>query len=570
MAARYFINGGVDNNWGTAGNWSATTGGAASGVAPIATDDVHLDANSPNCIVNASARVCLSLDFTGYGTRTITMSQQITVSSNVTLIPTMNIAGSGALIINGAGTLTSNGKTWPNPLLLVTASGAHALADIWNVNGLTTVGTGTSATIVNGFQINCAGGFAQGGTTSVVSGSTAIHITAACTIATTSGVGQLKLPIVINAPGGTITFPTGAWRYNTGSLTYVAGTVVASNTDLNVIVSTTFDTGGAAWVWRSATFVGSAMTHTFNSSLHMTGDLLLQATTTSVMTLNGASADIRFGGNLTITGTTAGTYVGTLRSIILAGTGTVSWASVTTGRVSVPMVIDAGAGTVTVTAPFPIDFAKLVYLSGTVTTTATWTTGGSTPTFPLASQVYAGVDRGDGTLGTLHASNIAAAAGSGVNLTPSILLAGNTVDNVIGTHTEPVVTFPAASKVYAGTNRGDGTIGTLHASNIAIAAGAGVNLTPSILLAGNMVDDVTGTHAEPVVTFPPASKVYAGANRGDGVLGTLHASNIAAAAGAGASLAAADLRSGVTVDDVSGALVPTGGVLAGGAYTFID
>jgi hypothetical protein len=234
------------------------------------------------------------------------------------------------------------------------------------------------------------------------------------------------------------------------------------------------------------------------------------------------------------------------------------------------MVIDAGAGTVTVTAPFPIDFAKLVYLSGTVTTTATWTTGGSTPTFPLASQVYAGVDRGDGTLGTLHASNIAAAAGSGVNLTPSILLAGNTVDNVIGTHTEPVVTFPAASKVYAGTNRGDGTIGTLHASNIAIAAGAGVNLTPSILLAGNMVDDVTGTHAEPVVTFPPASKVYAGANRGDGVLGTLHASNIAAAAGAGASLAAADLRSGVTVDDVSGALVPTGGVLAGGAYTFID
>lgn len=191
-------------------------------------------------------------------------------------------------------------------------------------------------------------------------------------------------------------------------------------------------------------------------------------------------------------------------------------------------------------------------------------------TFPAASKVYAGTDRGDGTLGTLHASNIAVAAGAGVNLTPSILLAGNTVDDVTGTHTEPVVTFPPASKVYAGADRGDGVVGTLHASNIAAAAGSGVNLTPSILLAGNTVDDVTGTHTEPVITFPPASKIYAGTDRGDGTIGTLHASNIATAAGAGSNLAAGDLRSGVTVDDVAGSLVPTGGAVAGGAYTFVD
>ena len=191
-------------------------------------------------------------------------------------------------------------------------------------------------------------------------------------------------------------------------------------------------------------------------------------------------------------------------------------------------------------------------------------------TFPPASKVYAGTDRGDGTIGTLHASNIATAAAAGVNLTPSILLAGNTVDDVTGTHTEPVVTFPPASKVYAGADRGDGVVGTLHASNIAAAAGSGVNLTPSILLAGNTVDDVTGTHTEPVITFPPASKIYAGTDRGDGTIGTLHASNIATAAGAGSNLAAGDLRSGVTVDDVAGSLVTTGGAVAGGAYTFVD
>lgn len=186
------------------------------------------------------------------------------------------------------------------------------------------------------------------------------------------------------------------------------------------------------------------------------------------------------------------------------------------------------------------------------------------PTFPPASKVYAGTDRGDGVIGTLHASNIATAAGAGVNLTAAILLSGSTVDDVVG-----AVTLPPANKLYAGTNRGDGVTGTLHASNIATAAGAGVNLTPSILLQGNTVDDVTGTHTEaPAPTFPPASKVYAGVDRGDGTLGTLHASNIAAAAGAGSNLAAGDLRSGVTVDDVIGALNPGG--VAGGAYTFVS
>jgi hypothetical protein len=54
------------------------------------------------------------------------------------------------------------------------------------------------------------------------------------------------------------------------------------------------------------------------------------------------------------------------------------------------------------------------------------------------------------------------------------------------------ITFPAAEYVYAGVNRGDGTLGTLHASNIAAAAGMGVNLSAAILLTGNQVDDVVG------------------------------------------------------------------------------
>src|SRR3989344_3853628 len=111
MAARYFINGGVNSNWSTSGNWSATDGGAASGVKPTASDNVFFTANSPNCTVD-TAGGGLPLNFTGYAS-TITMTAGLTISGSVTLVAAMTIAGSGTLIVNAAATLTSNGKTWP-------------------------------------------------------------------------------------------------------------------------------------------------------------------------------------------------------------------------------------------------------------------------------------------------------------------------------------------------------------------------------------------------------------------------------------------------------------------------
>jgi hypothetical protein len=209
--------------------------------------------------------------------------------------------------------------------------------------------------------------------------------------------------------------------------------------------------------------------------------------------------------------------------------------------------VDNGAWTPTATRRFLAGVSISQFDDGT---------GVPAASLPPASKVFAGVNRGDGVLGTLHASNIATAAGAGENLAPAILRIGHTVDDVVGAQTDPVITYPPASKVYAGANRGDGVLGTLHASNIATAAGVGVNLSPAILRVGNTVDDVIGAQTDPVITYPPASKVYAGANRGDGVVGTLHASNIAAAAGVGVNLAPALLTAGVRVDDVTGTLAP--------------
>src|SRR3989344_1900035 len=140
MAARYFINGGVNSNWSTSGNWSATDGGAASGVKPASTDDVFFTANSPNCTAD-TAGVGLTLNFTGYAS-TITMTAGLTISGSVTLVAAMTIAGTSGLIVNGTSTLTSNTKVWPNALALQGTS-THTLADNWNVDGLLSVGGGT-------------------------------------------------------------------------------------------------------------------------------------------------------------------------------------------------------------------------------------------------------------------------------------------------------------------------------------------------------------------------------------------------------------------------------------------
>ena len=122
MAARFWVNGGVDNNWSTIGNWSLTSGGAGGQAVPTTSDDVTLDGNgNVDCTLNSSSRVCKTLTVTAGYTATMTFTNQLTVSGSTTLGANMIIAGAAKLIINTTGTLTSNGKIWPNDLDLASS-----------------------------------------------------------------------------------------------------------------------------------------------------------------------------------------------------------------------------------------------------------------------------------------------------------------------------------------------------------------------------------------------------------------------------------------------------------------
>jgi len=214
MATYYFRSTGT--NWGTAGDWSSTASPTyTAGAVPLVTDDVVFEAASASCIVNASARVCKSINFTLY-TNTITMTFGITVSGNVTLGAGMTILGTGTLALLATCTLTSNGKTWPNTLQIggLVAGFNATFADNWRVKNLTN--TGNSATLLNN-TIYVEGdvssiGLRGGDTTDIVFDGTGDQ-----TLTSTVTGFAFECSITINKPSGKFTLGTTfVWRPKSG------------------------------------------------------------------------------------------------------------------------------------------------------------------------------------------------------------------------------------------------------------------------------------------------------------------------------------------------------------------
>lgn len=112
MPNRYFINGGVNNNWGSTTNWSTSSGGSGGASVPTSSDSAFFDSNSPNCTIDTTTRQCQFLDCTGYA-NTLSFSRGLTVSNGITFSNSMGITGSNILFLNGNSKIESNGKVIP-------------------------------------------------------------------------------------------------------------------------------------------------------------------------------------------------------------------------------------------------------------------------------------------------------------------------------------------------------------------------------------------------------------------------------------------------------------------------
>ena len=310
MADRHFVNGGVDNLWGTIGNWSLTEGGAGGQTVPTAAQSVAFDAGSPICTIDASARVCLTLTTAAY-TKTLTFDQQLSVSGSITIGASTGFAGTttNRLRMIAAGTWTTNAKTIPQDIEIggtttftctladaLTTSGTlyltnttstvfagnyHITAANMNISGTQSVTVVHDVTVTGTLTVADAWSSMLGAWTWYVGGLTMTGGIAAATVGAgivmTGGTWQGSGAMVCNLTiagdvtvSGAVSFgtTTRALTYSSGS-----GTVTTTGSTLTLDGSCVLDTAGISW--NNVTIGGSGVTMTNNSLLTVTGTLTL-------------------------------------------------------------------------------------------------------------------------------------------------------------------------------------------------------------------------------------------------------------------------------------------------------
>ncbi len=468
MATYYFRNAGTD--WGTAANWSLTSGGGATGAVPDATHDAIFDANSGPCTVNALARTCKTLTFTGYA-NTITMSNQISVSGNITLQAGLLVAGTGKLLMIITGTLTPNGFSWPNDFEFKGTSQTYTLATNFTVLGQLTCSGATLITI-NSNTLYCNGGVF----TTTTSGTTAIELTGG------NWSGGCNNTISLNT-AGTITL-TGNIARSSGTLTYVTGTINNSGNYSLSFASTASINVGNNIMWNNITFgIG---TTTLVSDLHASGNMI----TAGSGIINGAYTINCTG----ITQNNSSNAVAGTATVKLTGTGV--WSIVSSHSWGFNTIIDCGGGTLTINTGVYFGAATytptLTYTSGTIVwggagiitfCSSTLATNGmsfnnvrmgigsiGTQTITLSNNMTVSGDlttQGNGA--TIINGNQINLAGSFINNQAGVSASGTTIINMNGTGsistigtptnwTNPITINSSGTITWSGTNAYNGNL----------------------------------------------------------------------------------------------------------------
>jgi hypothetical protein len=368
MAARFFVNGGVNTNWSSTSNWSTTSGGGGGSAVPSASDDVTFDANSTiDCVLDTpTAKVCKSLTLTNY-THTLTFNVTLTATpatgQTCALGASMTFAGASKLIFfgptSGTGTLTSNGKTVNIPLEINGNSTTWTLGDNWTVTGALTL-PGTGVCTINSNTLNVGGSMTVGSGSTRTNGTTSVVLNGTGTVTSAGNAnGTLDMDLTINT-AGTITF-TGTFYWGdraNHTFLYTAGTVVASACTLQVAgQSATMTLNlGASVAWSAFVFSVNAWTLTLAADLYVNGSVTYSSSGTQIA--NGAF-NLRVGGSWTIAASVSQRGTATF---LLNGTGTWSIPG-TDCRNSVTINT---AGTITFSGTMGYQGGTITYTAGTI------------------------------------------------------------------------------------------------------------------------------------------------------------------------------------------------------------
>jgi len=445
MANRHWVAGGT-GNYNSTTNWSATSGGASGASVPTAADDVFFDALSGvgTATINAASN-CRNLNLTGF-TGTLNFISTLSVQGTIMNfgLGTYTVTGIANLRFAVSMTITSNGTTYTGNVEFPAAV-IYTLADNMSVSGNVEI-SGNSARTFNGNTFNILGNLTVS-VSNIVSGTTTFVLGGTGTWNHT-GTGVIRNNLTINT-AGTITLGA-VIRYNTGTLTYIAGTVVTIGSILVISASTTLNTNGIVW---NDINPNTTVTITLQSDLTLTGILTIGGATTFTLGVNSlisANANLALaaftftlpanqtfktftalgagsinGNTLTITeDIIMNSSVSGTTSIVYVGTGT--WtASAATSTINNNFTINT-AGTLTISGTVYKTGGTFTYTAGTINDSLGAVVTGASTTCNVSGVTWTKFLVGGST--TLTSDINAITFGTALGNSVSFALGGNTLN----------------------------------------------------------------------------------------------------------------------------------------------
>src|SRR5213594_4420130 len=418
---------GAGGTWATGANWSNTSGGAACGCTPVATNNAIFNATPTGTTTLAAATTIASIDMTNFtGTLDTTASNWgLTVNGPFAIQGTL-LARNSTIVVTG------------DVVMLTAGTIVNLGASAWTINGLWT-NLSTSASWVAGTSTvtirDAASGtltFAAlaGGTnefnnltldatvtTSITYTMAANPLRIGATLTIRNSTGGATGPTILTTSASNLGITTGALALATfGSLTANGSTVVV-NGNLNVSAANGYVVMGSSTWTVTGTWTNASTSASWSAG---TGTVTFTSATGGTMTFAGANLPGNEFNNVSFNSSAASaqTFTMATRALIWGGTLTISDGSSTTalatanlgltgGALSVGNggILTANASTVTVSS-----VAMTGGTSGTITlTTGSFTSSGNWDTSGAGSVFTKGTSTvtmsGVANIAILNASN---------------------------------------------------------------------------------------------------------------------------------------------------------------------
>lgn len=489
---------GAGGAWNTGANWSNTSGGAACGCTPVATNNAMFNASPTGTTTLAAATTIASIDMTGFtGTLDTTASNwALTVNgalaiqgtflarnSTVTVAGDVDILTAGTIVNLSASTWTVNG-TWTN--LSTSASWVAGTGTVTIRNAAS--GTLTFAALTGGTNEFNNLTLDASVTTSITYTMATNALRMGATLTIRNSTGGAAGSTILTTSGSNLGITAGALTLATFGRLTANGSAVTINGNVNISAANAYIVLGSSTWTVTGTWTNTSTSASWSAG---TGTVTFTSPTGGTMTFAGTNLPGNEFNNITFTSSAASaqTFTMATRAMIWGGTLTVSDGSSTTALATANLGLTGGAlnvgngGILTANAS-PVTVSSVTMTGGTsgtitlttssFTSTGNWNTSGAGSVFTKGTSTV--TMSGVASVAILNASNnfnnlIISAAGT-VTQTGLVDVSGTLTVNagaILASSTFTLTVVTLAANMAGGITAG--AVGTKTITgNVSIAA----------------------------------------------------------------------------------------------------